>query len=51
MAESNVLININGYDTENKLLLRIKQIYHKIVAERKTEINALNNKCEYDKLT
>ena len=51
MAESNVLININGYDTKNKLLLRIKQIYHKIVAERKTEINALNNKCEYDKLT
>ena len=25
-------------------------MYDKIVAERKTEINTLTNKCEYDKL-
>ena len=51
MVESNTLINKNDYDTENKLPLKAKEIYDKIVAERRNEINTLNNKIEYDKLT
>ena len=51
LVESNTLINKHDYDAENKLLLKAKEIYDKIVAERKNEINTLNNKIEYDKLT
>ena len=51
LDESNALINKNDSDTENELLLKAKEIYDKIVAERKNKINTLNNKIEYDKLT
>ena len=37
--------------TGNKLLLKEKEIFDKIVAERNNEINTLNNKLKYDKLT
>ena len=50
MAESNTLVKRNDYDIENKLLLKEKEIYEKIVAERKNEMSTLNNKTEYDKL-
>ena len=50
MAESNAPVKRNDYDTENKLLLKEKEICDKIVPERKNEINTLNNKIEYDKL-
>ena len=50
MAKSNAFVERNCYDTENKLLLKEKEVYDKIVSERRTEINTLNNKTEYDKL-
>ena len=50
MAESNTLVKRNDYDIENKLLLKEKEIYEKIAAERKNEMSTLNNKTEYDKL-
>ena len=50
MAESNTFVKRNDYDIENKLLLKEKEIYEKIVAERKNEMSTLNNKTEYDKL-
>ena len=40
-----------NYAIERKLLLKEKEIYDKIVANRKNEINTLINKIEYDKLT
>ena len=40
----------NDYDTENKLLLKEKERYDKIIAEMNNEINTLNNKIKYDKL-
>ena len=39
------------YDTENTLLLKEKEIYNKMVAERNNEVNTLNNTIKYDKLT
>ena len=50
MVGSNAFVKRNDYDTENNLLLKEKEIYDKTVAERKNEINTLNNKIEYDKL-
>ena len=50
MAKSNAFLERNCYDTKNKLLLKEKEVYDKIVSERRTEINTLNNKTEYDKL-
>ena len=51
LLESNGLLNLlkNGYDTESKLLLKEKEIYDKIVAERNNEINIWNNKIKYNK--
>ena len=40
-----------NHDTENKLLLTEKGIYDKIVAERKNEINILNDEIKYGELT
>ena len=44
LAESNTLVKRNDYDIENKLILKEKEIYEKIVAERKNEMSTLNNK-------
>ena len=41
----------NDYETENKLFLNEKEMYDKIDVERSNEINTLNNKIKYDKLT
>ena len=41
----------NYYDTENKLLLKEKELHDKTAAKRNNEINTLNNKTKYDKLT
>ena len=41
----------NDYDTENKLLLKEKKLFDKFVSDRNIEINTLNNKFKYDKLT
>ena len=51
LVKSNGLRNLlkNGYDTESKLLLKEKEIYDKIVAERNNEINIWNNKIKYNK--
>ena len=51
MVESNPLVKKDHYNTENKLLLKGKEIYDKIVAERNNEINTLSNEMEHDKLT
>ena len=53
MVESNALLNFlkNDYDTESKLLLKVKEIYDKIVAKRNNKINIWNNKIKYNKLT
>ena len=37
--------------TGNKLLLKEKEIFDKIVAERNNEINTLSDKLKHDKLT
>ena len=50
LAESNALVKRHDYDTENKLLLKEKEIYDEIAVERKNKINTLKNKIEYDKL-
>ena len=39
---------LKKYYTENKLLLKEKLIYEKLVAERNNEINTLNNKIKYE---
>ena len=44
-------IKKNDYNTEEKSLLKEKEIYDKIVPERPNEINNLKNKIKYDKLT
>ena len=51
LFKSNGLLNLlkNGYDTESKLLLKEKEIYDKIVAERNNEINIWNNRIKYNK--
>ena len=49
MFESNSFKNY--YDTENKLLLKEKGLNDKTAAKRNNEINTLNNKIKYDKLT
>ena len=41
----------NNYDTEKKSLLKEKEIYDKIDAERNNEIYTLNNRIKYGKLT
>ena len=50
LAKSNALVKRNNDDAENKVLLKEKEIYDEIVAERKRKINTLNNKTEYDKV-
>ena len=50
LAKSNALVKKNNDDAENKVLLKEKEIYDEIVAERKRKINTLNNKTEYDKV-
>ena len=40
----------NDYDIENELLLNKNEIFDKIFAERKTEMNTFNNKIKYDEL-
>ena len=49
MFESNPFKNY--YDTENKLLLKEKELNDKTADKRNNEINTLNNKIKYDKLT
>ena len=51
MAESNALVKKNDYNTENKLILKEKEINDKIAAKKDNEINTWSNKCRYDKLT
>ena len=35
MPKSNAPVNRNDYDTENKSILKVKEIYDKIVVEKK----------------
>ena len=51
MVEFNAFVKKNDYDTENKLFLKKKELYDKFVNEKNNEINTLNNKIKYDKLT
>ena len=51
MPKSNAPVNRNDYDTENKSILKGKEIYDKkLLLKKRNETNTLNNEIKYDKL-
>ena len=47
LVESNGFISKNDYDTQDNSLLKEKEIYNEIVAERKNDMSTLNNEIKF----
>ena len=47
LVQSNGFISKNDYDTQDNSLLKEKEIYNEIVAERKNDMSTLNNEIKF----